>query len=83
MKIGSQLARAPCLSFLGFGLHSYLDFFTFAKIQNFHSYLLYAGPAMCYLILQSVLDAERIACRLTRLLALSGLLCLILLVQPF
>lgn len=76
MKIGSQW-QEPLLKFSWIWFAFVFVFFTFANTKLPH-YLLYAGPAMCFLILQSVLDAKRIAWILTWLLALSGLLCLIL-----
>ena len=76
MHLGSQW-KQPLLKFSWVWFFFVFVFFTLANTKLPH-YLLYAGPAMCLLILQSALSAQRTTWTMTWLLALGGLLLLIL-----
>jgi 4-amino-4-deoxy-L-arabinose transferase-like glycosyltransferase len=76
MDIGAQW-KEPLLKFSWIWFAFVFVFFTFANTKLPH-YLLYAGPAMCLLILQAVLSAQRKTWILTWLLAVSGFLFLIM-----
>lgn len=69
--------KDPLLKFSWIWFGFVFCFFTLANTKLPH-YLLYAGPAMCFLILQSVLKAQRSVWILTWLLAIVGLGILIL-----
>lgn len=76
MKISAQW-QEPFFKFSWIWFAFVFVFFTFANTKLPH-YLLYAGPAMCFLIMKSVLSARTNTWILTWLIALGGLLCLIL-----